>query len=449
MRVSERRESSRSSGLLVVGICFFTVILDGYDLVVFGAVLPAILQEPGWGLTPATIGTVASLALVGMVVGALASAPLADTLGRRKVIMISIVVFSVFTGLCALAPSPALLGLFRLLGGVGLGLLVPAAAALTNEYAPRGRENLFNAVMMSGYASGGVVAAVVAIVLLPVGGWRLMFAVGALPVVIALPLVYLMLPESIRYLVHTGRRAEAERTAARFGVPATALDEMAQSRPVSRSAPVSLLFSGRYLPATLLFAAASFCGLLLIFAMNTGLPAIMQKAGYNTGSSLQFLLAFSFGGIVGVLGASLLADRFGPKIVTATGLVAAAVAITVLSRPLDVGVLLVAVAVAGLGTSGTTILINGYVVTYYPHLSRASALSWVMTTGRLGSVAAPVLIGAILGSGLGFEFSFYVVAAVAALAAVLIVAVPRVAPLPATTATTGAAAVAVPSGAER
>ncbi|MGV8872567.1 MAG: MFS transporter [Rhodococcus sp. (in: high G+C Gram-positive bacteria)] len=422
---TETVDGPRRSSLVVVGICFFTVIFDGFDLVVFGAVIPDLLREPGWGLTPGTAGSLASLALIGMVVGSLLSAPVTDAIGRRKVIMSSVVWFTIFSGLCALASSPEMLGVFRFVGGIGLGLVIPAAAALTIEYAPRGRENFYNAVMMSGYAAGGIVSALVALALLPSGGWRSLFAVSVLPIVVVLPLVYFFLPESVQYLVYKGRRKEAEALASQYGMPGSVLDRIETTKPIRKTDSVAVLFSRRYLVSTALFGAAAFCGLFLIFTMNTGLPSIMVKAGYNTGTSLQFLLAFSLGGIVGVTSVSLLADKIGPRFVTAGALAAAAVAVIVLSRPLDTSVLLAAVAVAGLGTSGSTILINSFVATYYPTVSRQSALGWVMTVGRLGSVVAPAIIGVILGSGLGFEANFYLIAAVAVLGSLLILAVPQ------------------------
>jgi AAHS family benzoate transporter-like MFS transporter len=406
------------SALPVVAICFVSIVFDGYDLIVFGSVVPSLLKHPGWDLTPAQIGAIGSYALVGMLIGALAAGAVTDVVGRRKIVLISIAWFSVAMALCAMAPSPELLGLFRFVGGLGLGGVVPTAIALTVEYAPPHRRNVYNALMYSGYSVGGIMAALLALALLAEHGWRVMFWIGAAPLVLVLPLAYRFLPESASYLLARGRRAEAEELAARYGL---VLDH----RPVEQKAAIRLLFRPGYLRATLLFGAASFCGLLLVYGLNTWLPQIMRHAGYPLGSSLQFLLVMNLGAIAGTIAVSFLADRFGPKIVSASAFLAAAVCVYLLSLRLDTALLMVCVAVAGLGSVGTQILVNGYVATHYPAASRASALGWSLGVGRLGAIVGPLVGGWMLGSGLGFQWNFYAFAVPALIGLAFISAVPR------------------------
>ena len=181
MASAESGVRSSRSGLAVVAICFLTIVCDGYDLIVYGSVLPSLLAEPGWGIGPAEAGAIGSYALAGMLIGALAAGTLTDAVGRRKIVLVGIVWFSVAMGLCALAPSAGMLGLFRFLAGLGLGGVLPSAIALTVEYAPRGRRQLYNALMFAGYSVGGVLAAVLALVLVADQGWRIMFWIGVMP----------------------------------------------------------------------------------------------------------------------------------------------------------------------------------------------------------------------------------------------------------------------------
>ncbi|WP_219537572.1 MFS transporter, partial [Nonomuraea guangzhouensis] len=152
----------------------------------------------------------------------------------------------------------------------------------------------------------------------------------------------------------------------------------------------------------------------------------MRQAGYPLGSSLQFLLVLNLGAIVGTIMVSFLADRFGSKIVTACAFLAATLCLYLLSLHLDTAVLMVCVAVAGLGSVGTQILVNGYVATHYPSSARATALGWSLGVGRLGAILGPLLGGWILGSGLGTEWNFYAFVLPALLGAIFIAAVPRV-----------------------
>lgn len=332
--------STSRRGLVVVALCFLTIVVDGYDLIVFGSVVPSLLAEPGWGLDAARVGVLAGYALAGMLVGALVAGALTDRVGRRRIMLVGIAWFSLAMGLCALAPTPELLGLFRFLAGLGLGGVLPSAIALTVEYAPRGRRQLYNALMFVGYSVGGVLAAVLALALVAEQGWRVMFWIGVAPLVLVLPAAIAFLPESAGYLAARGRVDEAETLAARYG---GALD----AEPVSTTGP-RVLFDARYRAATLLFGAASFCGLLLVYGLNTWLPKIMIEAGYELGSALQFLLVLNLGAIVGAIGASALADRFGPKPVTVGAFLAATACLLLLSQRLDTALLFGAVAVPAL-----------------------------------------------------------------------------------------------------
>lgn len=407
-------------GLAVVAICFLTIVCDGYDLIVYGSVVPSLLAEPGWGLGPAQVGAIGSYALAGMLIGALVAGAITDRVGRRRIMLVGIAWFSVAMALCAIAPSPELFGLFRFLGGLGLGGVLPSAIALTVEYAPRGRKQLWNALMFVGYSVGGVLAAVLALALVAEQGWRIMFWIGVAPLVLVLPAAIAFLPESAGHLLARGRREEAQALAARYGATLEPAPE------VGATAGPRTLFTPTYRTATLLFGAASFCGLLLVYGLNTWLPQIMRAAGYPLGSALQFLLVLNLGAIVGAIGASALADRFGPKPVTAGAFLAATASLLLLSQRLDTALLFGAVAIAGIGSVGTQILVNGYVAVHYPAATSATALGWALGVGRAGAIVGPLFGGWVLASGFGFEWNFYGFAVPALAGALLIALVPGI-----------------------
>lgn len=414
----------RRSPLLVVALCFLTIVFDGYDLIVYGSIVPSLIDE--WGLTPAKAGAIGSYALVGMLIGALGAGVLTDALGRRRILLVGITWFSLAMVACAVAPNPEILGLLRFVAGLGLGGVIPSAIALTVEYAPRGRRQFYNAAMFAGYSVGGVLAAVLALNLVADHGWRLLLGLGAAPLVLVLPLVWRFLPESVGYLLARGRVDEAATTATTYGLDLDVVRaESGGSAAVPAQGGVRSLFGPSLVRATLLFGAASFCGLLLVYGLNTWLPQIMRQAGYPLGSALTFLLVLNLGAIAGALAASRLADRFGSKPVTVAAFVLATACLLVLSQRVGTGLLFVAVAVAGLGSVGTQILVNGYVAVHYPAAVRATGLGWALGVGRAGAVVGPLFGGWVLTSGIGFEFNFYGFAVPALAGALLIALIPR------------------------
>jgi AAHS family benzoate transporter-like MFS transporter len=150
----------------VAPLCWLAVALEGFDLVVLGVVLPALLTEPGWGLTPNTASLVSVVGLVGVMIGALAVGTISDYIGRRQTMLWTVISFSVLTLLCAFAPNPWIFGLLRFLAGLGLGGVLPTALALINEYASRGRGGTATTNMMTGYHVGAVLTALLGIIII-------------------------------------------------------------------------------------------------------------------------------------------------------------------------------------------------------------------------------------------------------------------------------------------
>ncbi|MFG2276074.1 MFS transporter [Streptomyces chartreusis] len=395
---------------MIVALCGLAVTFDGYDLVVFGTTVPALMEE--WQISPAEVGTLASLALVGMLIGALLVGTLTDILGRRKMLLLSVTWFSVSMVLCAIAPSPELFGLFRLLGGLGLGGLMPTAAALVIEYAPPARRNVTYAVTQSGYALGGILAAALAIPLIPAAGWRVMYLIGAAPLLLVVPLAYRLLPESLEYLVLRGRHDEALALADRMGVPLP--ESQTGSGKRKWYSGVRELVTEGHRAGTGLLWVACFCALLTVYGLGTWLPQIMRQAQFPLGSALTFLLVFNLGSIVGSLVGGRAADRFGSKPVVTVSFLLGAVSIVLLATRPSTWAIYLLLAVAGHGTIGTQNLINAYVTRYYPATARSTGIGWALGIGRLGAILGPTIGGLIIDSGASWQWNFYLFAAVAA-----------------------------------
>ncbi|BCT74387.1 hypothetical protein SCMU_02290 [Sinomonas cyclohexanicum] len=150
---------SRRGAIIAVAVCWALVVFDGYDLIVYGSVQNNLIERTGWGLNAASAGTIGSMAFVGMMLGAVFAGRLSDSWGRRKAIILSTVVFSVATVLCAFAPGALAFGALRLIAGLGLGGLVPSANALAAELIPARWRGSMATLMMSGVPIGGTIAA--------------------------------------------------------------------------------------------------------------------------------------------------------------------------------------------------------------------------------------------------------------------------------------------------
>lgn len=412
----------RRSVAWVVFLSAAALVFDGYDLVVYGTVVPVLLADPAHlgTVTPAQAGTLGSYALVGVLVGALAAGAVGDRVGRRKVMLVNLAWFSIGMAVTATTQSVATFGLFRFFTGIGVGALVATVGALVAEFAPPGQRNRYNAIVYSGVPAGGVLAALTAIALGDSIGWRGLFWIGALPIVLLLPLAVRFLPESPKWLVARGRIAEAEAVSARTGIPVPAPEPVVEDK-----VGFPALASRRFAFPTALLGLMSFAGLLLTYGLNTWLPQIMGEQGYGKNHALTFLLVLNLAAIGGGLLASYVADRVGAKRVVASTFVLAAVSLAALPLSMPAAVLFLAVGLAGVGTIGTQVLIYGLVSNYYPTNARAAGVAWCAGFGRLGGIVGPIIGGVLVGAGVGGSTAFQLFAGVSLAGALVALAVPR------------------------
>jgi len=258
-------------------------------------------------------------------------------------------------------------------------------------------------------------------------GWRGMFGIGALPLVTLLPLAYFKMPESVAWLASRGRMEEARALSERTGIPIPEVVPAAVGKVASVSedkAGFAGLFNGSYIFPTIILGLMSATGLMLVYSLNTWLPELMLRAGFNAKGSLSFLLVLNGGSLFGALLASRAADRFGPKPVVASCFAIGAVALVLLTLGFPLAALLVIVAVVGLGTSGTQTLIYGFVANYYRTNVRAAGVAWCAGFGRLGGIGGPMLGSFLISASIALDSIFYVLAGLGILGIVLTLLVP-------------------------
>lgn len=403
--------------------CALIIIFDGYDLVIYGVVLPVLMKE--WNLDPLQAGALGSYALFGMMFGALVFGPLSDRFGRKKIIAICVILFSLFTVLNGFAHNVTEFGICRFIAGLGIGGVMPNAVALMTEYAPKRLRSTLVAIMFSGYSVGGMMSAGLGMYLIPQFGWSAVFFVAIIPLAL-LPVILWALPESVGFLLRAKRYTEAGDKLARLepAFRAQADDQYAFPTGATGQAALPALFAqGRGL-STIMFWIAFFMCLLMVYALGSWLPKLMNNAGYGLGSSLSFLLVLNFGAIFGAVGGGCLADRMNLKRVLVTFFIVAALSISLLGVKSPTMILYVLVAVAGATTIGTQILLYAYVAQFYPMAIRSTGIGWASGVGRSGAILGPVLGGSLLAMHLPLPQNFMAFAIpglVAALAMSLVV----------------------------
>ncbi|MEU4806581.1 aromatic acid/H+ symport family MFS transporter [Actinosynnema sp. NPDC023587] len=376
--------------------CWLTVLLEGYDLVAFAATIPTLLKTGHLGFTPAGATLVATLSLVGVAIGAAGLSPLTDRFGRRRLLIGSVLLFSLFTLVIPLSPSVWVFALLRFVAGLGLGACMPIALTVMAENLPAHRRASASTVTMTGYHVGAVLMSVLA---LSAGDdWHLLFYGGGVAGLIVVPLMWWRLPESRAFLEARDRS--------------------------DRLSPRDLI-GPRYRRTSIAVWIGSFMGLLLVYGLNTWLPQLMRTAGYPISTALTLLLVLNVGAVLGLLAAGLIADRYGVKPVAVIWFGASAVLLAALSLRVDNALLLnLVVLLTGVFVFSAQVLIYGYVSQAFPARARGTALGFTSAVGRVGSIVGPFVTGALVTAGIAYPWGFWFFAAVAALAlgAVLLLA---------------------------
>ncbi|WP_071395125.1 MFS transporter [Bacillus tuaregi] len=396
---------------------FLVILFDGYDLSVYGTVLPILMEE--WNMTSVEAGTVGSYGLFGMMFGAIIFGIMADRIGRKKVILINTLLFSAFTLLCAFAGDATTFGIYRFIAGLGLGGIMPNVAALVTDYAPRTMKIKLVSITLVSFAVGGALAPTVGVLLINNFGWQSVFWVAGLPLV-ALPFMAKQLPESTSYLIRTGKKEQLFATLKKINSQLTFSknDEIEEVKATETKVPVVGLFKEHRAVSTVAFWVAFFCALLMVYGLNTWLPKLMIEAGYGLNSSLTFLIALQGGAVIGILALSSLCEKFGSKKVIITSYIAGAIALSLLGFGGNTVLIFFLVAIAGAATTGSQVLIQAYVTSFYPDQMRSTGLGVASGVGRLGGMTGPILGGFLLTLTVPNFVNFLIFAGVGVIAAV-------------------------------
>jgi AAHS family 4-hydroxybenzoate transporter-like MFS transporter len=399
--------------------CAAVLFLDGFDTTAIGYVAPALAKE--WNLARGALGPVFSAGLFGLMIGALLLGPLADRIGRKKIIILSTLAFGVGTLITAFVNDVNTLFAVRLLTGLGLGGAMPNTVALTSEFSPHRRRATMVMVMFVGFSIGAALGGLLAAALIPQFGWRSVFVVGgAAPLVLA-PILTLRLPESVRFLALAG---DAHQRVAQLLVlvdPKAAFAQgtrFAVNEPALAGLPVRHLFQGGRTAATLLLWIVFFMSLLDIYFLSNWLPTVLNDLGASISEAAAIGSMLQIGGVVGTFALGSIIDRFSFRALALVYFIAVFAVGAIGQLGHSAVFVTIAIFVAGFCIVGGQIAANALAAGFYPTSVRATGVGWALGIGRIGSIVGP-LVGGVLLSLKWSAGEVFVAAAGAALCAAL------------------------------
>ncbi|MFE9778007.1 MFS transporter [Streptomyces sp. NPDC005775] len=420
----ERLPSSRwhiKVRTLIGTVTFF----EAFDQLLTASALPVLTEQ--WKLSTGQGTMIVTSGSVGMLLGALVAGWLGDRMGRVNTVALGVAVTALASLAVAFSPGFTLFTLFRFVQGLGIGGVVPVAATYINEIARAEHRGRFVLLYELIFPAGLTVATLVASWVVPSFGWRVMFVIGALPVLLVVALRR-QVPESPRWLLSRGRVTEAEEVIARIEKDVV----KSTGAPLPDPGPATVveasrgglrdLFTGRYLRRTVVVSALWFVAYYVNHGIAAWLPSLYTKEfGLDLRTALNYSLLSNVTGLLGCLLVALVIDRVGRRVCLTVGLGGAAVALLALavSGATSGGQVALWASVSTLFVFATNVSLYLYAPELYPTRSRARGASFGGVWNRLGVILGPIVVGAIIGSGAGLTMVFTQLGCVAVAGAVI------------------------------
>jgi MFS family permease len=391
---------------LAVAIMIGLNALDGFDVLSSAFAGPGIKQE--WQLGPDGLGIVLAMELIGMGVGSLLLGSMADKYGRRPTILACLTLMAAGMFLAAAAASPQSLSSWRFMTGIGIGGMLTAINAVTNEYSSAKGRSFSMAIMVIGYPIGGFIGGLVVKYLLPANDWRAIFEFGAWATVAFLPLVWFFVPETPSFLNMrrpAGALERINRTLASFRL--RVLDALPPVEPAHEKTSIADIFKSPYLKTTILLSVGySFHALTFYYILKMA-PAIIsdpQFAGqsFSKAEGAGVLAYANLGGAMGGAVFGYFMHRFGIKRATMVALAISGIMVGFfgMGQSSLMGWTLAVLSVGLFTNSAIVGFYSAWAIAYPTHI-RATGTGFALSVGRGGAALSPVLAGILFAADLG------------------------------------------------
>ncbi|MCL9677208.1 MFS transporter [Acinetobacter sp. ACZLY 512] len=389
--------------LWVVGLGW---MFDALDTGIIAFILTTLVKD--WALTPAESGWIVSIGFIGMAIGAVCSGGLADRFGRKTMFATTLLIYSLATAACAFAPNLTWLLVFRFIVGVGLGGQLPVAVTLVSEYIPSHVRGRFIVLLESFWGLGWLVAALVSYFVIPKFGWQIAFLMGGLPALYVYVIIK-KIPESIPYLINRGRIDEAHELVQEIerqaGVPVI---EHLVVKPVAEKQRVSFkqLWSGAFARRSLMLWLIWFGIVFSYYGIFTWLPSLLVKQGYTVVQSFEYVLIMILAQLPGYVCAAWLIERLGRKATLASFITACAISAYLFGQADSMFSVMVWGCLMSFFNLGAWGVLYTYTPEQYPANIRAFGAGWASAIGRIGGIAAPIVVTHMMVGHDGFHQVF-------------------------------------------
>jgi AAHS family 4-hydroxybenzoate transporter-like MFS transporter len=379
-------------------LCALVVIFDGFDTQSIGFLVPYISESLKIPLS--AFGPVLAAGLLGLMIAAMATGPIADRFGRKWTVIVSTLTFATFAIATARSTSLSQLILFRFLTGLGLGGALPNVIALASEYAPRRLLRTVVSTLSGGMAIGALVAGVASSLMIPHWGWQsVLYLGGGVPIVITLVLIK-GLPESVRFL--TVRGHDPRRVSQIIARISPELAEMPIARPTpstkiaATGIPVTHLFTEGRAGFTVLLWIVFFMNLLTLYFIVSWLPALLRQSGMARSAGVTAISLFSIAGFTGAATQGPLMDRVNAHGVLLVQFIMSAALVASMSYTTSYVSIMAVMLALGYFLNGAQSGLNAVAAGFYPTAIRSTGIGWALAVGRIGSIVGPLLAGALL-----------------------------------------------------
>ncbi len=397
--------------VLIIAISILLNMLDGFDVTAMAFTVHSIGEE--LQIAPDQLGLVFSVALAGMMMGAMFVAPWSDIIGRRKMILICVVTIGLSMCLTAFAGSIWSLIVLRGITGLGVGGMLASLAAMASEYAPAKYRSLAVVTITAGYPLGATVGGFIAAPMIPVYGWESVFLAGGTVTLLLGLAAYFWMPESLHFLLArggSGALPKINNILARMNQPELeALPEMEVGAHSDKANVFSLLTHERRNRTLILWTCFLFCFVSLYFMMSW-IPKLVVTAGMSESTGVYASVAFNGGAILGIILLGWMSARIGLTNLISTFLAGSAILMIAFAYAEGVKYLFPSLFVIGFLMQGGFVGLYAVATKIYPTEVRTTGVGWAIGLGRFGGVVGPYIGGILIASGVSMEINFIIFA---------------------------------------